>query len=502
MEVENISFLHCYDVDEIMYPGNSVVIVDCGVFYQGELAYNEFIYVNLTTRQVIQGSHLSDTFVNVNFLSKRRIEVVEDPFSRIPYLVRFLIRDGVSAEHKDQTYAEVFLMLNPLKPQLLDVIDHTFLNLPSLSIADYQIHMNRIYILAYNRGLFEISINRDQYVQVRSKFDIKLDLNRFRVDQLGFNDDLNLVMTNGNTVYQFEWDLTVPATMVAKYTLVPNSAVEQIFVDYNFVIVLASSVLDEQLSRRTWVFTRRTLSYLNAYNVFHSPLEGPAIIHWDQHGTKLQIFHLYSSYSIKMSLPYMDVKPVDSTMAGKTEEFTVLATSIGEGLEQTTCEEKFKFIYLLPGDQSIIKTGLWNSDDINVDSPDNREIPLAYEFFGFNLTYEAKFESSSPILPFQYINKQHKAVFNWPPEIIIENIEYFEMFTELSSTELKPDAVYGLVQVGEKSASKTLYTTYYIKCKINVLDRDETHHLTCQTITKTNFSMGKIVRASQIFNPR
>ena len=36
----------------------------------------------------------------------------------------------------------------------------------------------------------------DQNVVVRSRFDMGLDITKFRVDQLGFNDDLNIVMSN------------------------------------------------------------------------------------------------------------------------------------------------------------------------------------------------------------------------------------------------------------------------------------------------------------------
>lgn len=63
-----------------------------------------FIYVNLTDMKVIEGGHIHDTFVRYNHVSKRRIEVIEDPFTRISYLFRFHLRDGVSAEHQDQTY--------------------------------------------------------------------------------------------------------------------------------------------------------------------------------------------------------------------------------------------------------------------------------------------------------------------------------------------------------------------------------------------------------------
>jgi hypothetical protein len=60
-----------------------------------------------------------------------------------------------------------------------------------------------------------------------------------------------------------------------------------------------------------------------------------------------------------------------------------------------------------------------------------------------------------------------------------------------------------LVQVGQKVANQTdlLYTTHYIHCSINVLDRDDTHHLNCRIIVSVRFSLGRIVVASQVFDP-
>jgi hypothetical protein len=46
-------------------------------------------------------------------------------------------------------------------------------------------------------------------------------------------------VTNGNTVYQFDWDVTTAPTLIAKYALIPNSKVLEIFNDYNFVVVQA-----------------------------------------------------------------------------------------------------------------------------------------------------------------------------------------------------------------------------------------------------------------------
>lgn len=111
-------------------------------------------------------------------------------------------------------------------------------------------------------------------------------------------------------------------------------------------------------------------------------------------------------------------------MAGKTEEYTVVASSVGDDGATINCTEKFTFLYRRSGDPAIIKTGLWFSDQTYVDSPDEREIPLTYEFFGPNLTYNVKFDTSGPA-PYSYVDKKHKAVFNWPPEINITDIVYF-----------------------------------------------------------------------------
>lgn len=392
-------------------------------------------------------------------------------------------------------------MNNPLDPQLIDVLDHTFFNLNSLSIADFQIHMNLIYILIYNKGLYELRVTPDQYVQLRSKFEMQMDMNRFSVDQLGFNDDLNIVMTNGHSVYQFDWDVTTPPVLTHKYTLAPNSQVEQIFVDYNYVIVVADVVFGEDLVRRTWVFTKFSNSYLNAYNVFHAPLGGPHIILWNQHGSILHMFHNYNAFYIKMSLPYLDVKPVDSSMAGKTENYTVTATSFGDNEDKLTCSQTFQFIYLTPGDKRIIKTGLWPRNEIYVDTPDEREIPLGFEFFGANLTYNVTFETSGTP-PHSFVDKQHEANIKWPEDINPSEIVFFEMFSEIRAEEEKPTAVYGLVQTVSSPSNKTIYTTMYIQCNINVFDRDDVHHLDCKTILNTRFSLGRIIQTSQMFNPK
>lgn len=178
-------------------------------------------------------------------MSKRHIEVVEDPMNRVLYILRIVPRDGVDRAHENNTFVEIFLIRNAIDPQILDVIDYTFIGEKSLSIADYQISFGHLYILAYGKGLFEIVLAPNQRIYTRNFFDIKMDMYRFRVDRIGFNDDIYLVMTNGNQIYTYEWDNMNPPKLIQKYGLMAGTYVEQLVCDTEFIIVTTNAHIDK-----------------------------------------------------------------------------------------------------------------------------------------------------------------------------------------------------------------------------------------------------------------
>jgi hypothetical protein len=87
--------------------------------------------------------------------------------------------------------------------QIFEVIDHTVLNLPFMSILDYQILNNFIYLLVKDEGIYQLHLTPTQRLQRSAHFTIKMNVNRFRVEQNGYNDDLHVVISNNNTVYQY-----------------------------------------------------------------------------------------------------------------------------------------------------------------------------------------------------------------------------------------------------------------------------------------------------------
>ena len=65
--------------------------------------------------------------------------------------------------------------------RIFDVIDHTMFELPSMTILDYQIHFNLIYLLVEDHGLVQLRVTPDQRLNIRSFMPIKMNVAKFRV---------------------------------------------------------------------------------------------------------------------------------------------------------------------------------------------------------------------------------------------------------------------------------------------------------------------------------
>lgn len=47
--------------------------------------------------------------------------------NRVLYILRIIPRDGVDQAHQNNTYIEYFLIRDALDPQIIEVVDYTFI---------------------------------------------------------------------------------------------------------------------------------------------------------------------------------------------------------------------------------------------------------------------------------------------------------------------------------------------------------------------------------------
>ena len=162
------------------------------------------------------------------------------------------------------------------------------------------------------------------------------------------------------------------------------------------------------------------------------------------------------------------------------------------------CRQTIKFIYIDNKNASIVRTDLEGRTNRIVDSPDESEVMLDYEFFGPFINYNVSFAvENSSILPKFYLNKQHKATVNFPFEIKQDTITYLEMFEVKGVSDLAGKVLHGLVEYKNSDGE---YPLAYISCDINVDDYDEQHTFRCFSIDTIKPLLGHIVLISQVLS--
>ena len=76
------------------------------------------------------------------------------------------------------------------------------------------------------------------------------------------------------------------------------------------------------------------------------------------------------------------------------------------------------------------------------------------------------------------------------------------MFVEIWESEDKPSEVLGFIQTEDKGPLKTEYMLHLVACKIDIFGKEKTYHLFCSEKSSQKSEHGKVIHASQMFDPR
>lgn len=83
------------------------------------------------------------------------------------------------------------------------------------------------------------------------------------------------MLANTHAVHEIDWGQTARPLLVSKYSLMENSHIRDISVDAKYLVVQASSNGTSDLGNLTinytWIFTKATRTYANAFKVIDHP---------------------------------------------------------------------------------------------------------------------------------------------------------------------------------------------------------------------------------------
>lgn len=138
---------------------------------------------------------------------------------------------------------------------------------------DAEIYLDDIFLLDYDTGLFRLDILQSQRVAITGRYR-DFGFTRFAVYSDDLQDELIIALANKHSVYEIDWHVLTKPLLINKYSLMESSRVKQIFLNDRYLVVQSAADAYNETNPKfeidyTWVFSKGSRTYLNAYHVIN-----------------------------------------------------------------------------------------------------------------------------------------------------------------------------------------------------------------------------------------
>ena len=150
--VEDDPIVECFDA---VWYRNDRILVDCVNKTASKGLVNTFFYVD-SERSSVVGTKQNTLFTNYTKISTRKLYYYggsKDLIFRVYYSW------AVDPKNKNSTYVEVISMIDQMNPQTLRVMDRQFFGLDSVSIVDFKLIGDTVYVVDESVGTMAFKIN-------------------------------------------------------------------------------------------------------------------------------------------------------------------------------------------------------------------------------------------------------------------------------------------------------------------------------------------------------
>lgn len=406
--------LECYDA--VLFPDQSLAMLDCATRVGSEelgFGYtNKFVYIDTAQKKVLPDMVDNELYVPYTSIRHRRFfKYTEDGYH---YLMRIYFADGVDGGSRDNTYFELMSANNPKRPFVLKVVDRSFLDLDRLAIMDFKLYLGDMYLLDLHQGIIRLDITGAQKVLITGRYRTDSNFQKFGVYSSDLDSEFLLVLCNRHAVYEIDWTNQIFPKLVTKYSLMANSTVTSLQVNHRYVVVQSESNSSEgHLYNMTWIFTRGSRVYSNAYAVL-------------PHSSRNTYVDLNRQWSFILSLdednvqlwelnpPRLMITPSDPTLIGSTSIFSIVGRSFNPVTGRDfRCTFTYKLAVVKADNYSLWPTGLTPSKEYYANYPGELFIPLNRYVLGPNITWGVNETAFIGELPPWWINQQNKSFVEW-----------------------------------------------------------------------------------------
>jgi hypothetical protein len=402
--------MRCYDA--VWFRAEMIALVDCTKNTTFGLQ-NYFLYVNTSSNAVLPPVK-NDLYVPFTNIWHRKIRLhTEDGYH---YLIRAFFAEHVD-QWDDNTYLEIMSVNNPVKPWTIRVMDRSFLHQDKLSIMDFEVYLGDIYILDYHSGVIKFDITTSQTIVIAGRYRTDSGFTKMGVYSSNMVNEFLLVLAHDHAIFEIDWTNQIKPEIITKYSIPENAWMHDLWVNEGYVVAQITANLTDAKTNQTsayqstYVFTRGSRTYLNAYlAVPHPNFHAFVDLHRDNSQMLVLDTDGYGLHQI--STPRLSIIPENPQLKNKEFSFVVKAVSTNEYTKESLpCTFTFKYLVVDNDALAIWPTGRKLPDTYYANYPGQLFVPLDRYALGPNITYGVYTEDKEP--PVHYLLQQNTTRIEW-----------------------------------------------------------------------------------------
>jgi hypothetical protein len=308
---------------------------------------------------------------------------------------------------------------------------------------DFEVYLGDIYLLDYHSGVIKFDITLAQTIVIVGRYRTDSGFRKLGVYSSNMANEFLLVLAHDHAIFEVDWTNQLKPEIITKYSVPEGAWIHDLWVNEAYVIAQITANLTDAKSvtvayQSTYVFTRGSRTYLNAYAAiphvnFH------AFVDLNRDNSQMMTIDTERITIYQISTPRLSIFPVNPSLVNKEFSFIVKAESTNEYTKESlVCTFTYKYIVVANDSLALWPTGLKVPETYYANYPGQLFIPLDRYVFGSNITYGV-FDNYDKNPPLYYILQQNGTLINWwnkKPSIFRYTFLRQEQYDSLDDTHL------------------------------------------------------------------
>lgn len=211
---------------------------------------------------------------------------------------------------------------------------------------------------------------------------------RFSVYSNNLDNHFELALASSESVYEIDWSDVENPLLINKYSLMPNSAVSQVFLNERFVFVQSLSVAGNTTFNYTWVLSRGDRTYGQAVQIVKHGTAN-TFIDLNEEESFLLIMDDERLVNYAFDTPTLTIRlKNDEDLLDQLKSFQIVANSTDPNYPgEVVCRLQVNFTLLEENNRTMWPIGSAPPSFYNANFPGKINIQLSEYVLGPNITY-------------------------------------------------------------------------------------------------------------------